>query len=421
MSEDESYPESYHMARSSIVLREDRTGSDGTAPLYLRLSHGSTERYVSLRLRVKPRDWNDRRGEVRRSDPDFEEKNRAVQRAERVGESVVARVPELSLLAPVTAGRLRDEAKARLFPAEKRKAEGFLSYLARRVAHEERRRVNTGRNYRGAYRRFAETVGEDDVAWDSVTASVVRRHLQRLREEGLSEGSVHHHYTLLRSTWRRAVKEGATTVADPFALVDVKRPRRRRPKLSMKEVQALASVRLDDEGEREARDLWMFAFYAWGMRWSDVCLLTRDALVERADGWRLVYREKKGGDPIDLPLVEEARQYAAPFMLVQREHDLVFPMLEKYDLSDMKAVTRGTNSKGTVVNRQLKRVAEAAKVNVALTFHMARHSVAAHLSERQFPAQEIQRVLHHSSLAVTEAYIGGFVPASADERLRSAF
>jgi hypothetical protein len=65
-----SRPPSTRMATFTPLLRPDKVGPDGRAPLYLAVRHGGLMRMVALGPRVRPRDWNTDRHEARKGEPE---------------------------------------------------------------------------------------------------------------------------------------------------------------------------------------------------------------------------------------------------------------------------------------------------------------------------------------------------------------
>ncbi len=63
------------MAKVTLALRDAETRADGTAPLYLVCRHGGARAVLALGLSLRPRDWNARARELRRSHPDAERTN----------------------------------------------------------------------------------------------------------------------------------------------------------------------------------------------------------------------------------------------------------------------------------------------------------------------------------------------------------
>ena len=58
------------MASVRIVAWSAKKATDGTLPLYLVIRHKNQRSTIALPVRIKDKDWNAKRGEVRKTNPD---------------------------------------------------------------------------------------------------------------------------------------------------------------------------------------------------------------------------------------------------------------------------------------------------------------------------------------------------------------
>ena len=91
------------------------------------------------------------------------------------------------------------------------------------------------------------------------------------------------------------------------------------------------------------------------------------------------------------------------------EDPYLFPMMDRYDVSTPEGLVKASNSQNVVVNKYLKKVAEAIEEQFVirmpkLTFHGARHAWADLARRSGRDLHEIRNALRHSGLAVTEQY-----------------
>ena len=66
------------------------------------------------------------------------------------------------------------------------------------------------------------------------------------------------------------------------------------------------------------------------------------------------------------------------------------------------------SSKTTLLNKNLKKIAEIAGINKKVTFHTSRHTFAYLAMKGNLPAKVTQNLLGHSSVKTTEVYMGNF-------------
>ena len=79
------------------------------------------------------------------------------------------------------------------------------------------------------------------------------------------------------------------------------------------------------------------------------------------------------------------------------------------------------SSKNVLVNKCLKRLAEKAGISKKLTMHIARHSFANAAMKTGIESSKIQGLLGHSSLSITENYMGNFGNKANNEALQKTF
>ncbi len=455
------------MARVSLYLKTARLNADGEAPLYLRVSHGAAkERLVGLALRIRPRDWNARRQQVRPSAPGASRLNEALARARARAQAVLADAAAAAggALTSVSVDELRDRLEAEFrpvadappAPSPARPDEDprtcLLAYGALATDRYEREgRVATARAYRTALAKARQYLAataprgaRDRLPFDAVTPALVeglRAFCAAAPPHGLGNApnTVHKAVTSLARLWRLAERDGllddasGRPPADPFRRVPVRRAPTRREKLSADEVRAVEAVPLDDPATARTRDLWTFALYAGGMRFSDVATLERRHVRRDPDGtWRVAYRMRKTDRVHAVPLAAPAAAVLAAAWTERALADappetLVFPLLDGYDRAAPRALHAAIASQNTLANRRLKAVQAAAEallgrpLSAPLTFHLARHSLAGRLLEQGWDVYDIRQVLGHANVRVTEEYLRGFGRPDLDDKLRKLF
>lgn len=93
-------------------------------------------------------------------------------------------------------------------------------------------------------------------------------------------------YTAATKMWPKEIQPN-----NPFKLVKVKREKGRKIKLTWAQVQAMENMQLDGMMDL-SRDMYLYAFYAQGMRFENVLTMKREALANLS----IDYRMNKGRD-----------------------------------------------------------------------------------------------------------------------------
>jgi site-specific recombinase XerD len=432
------------MARTTIIARADKRDAEGTLPLFLRLSHQNKVSYLTLSLRVKETDWNPSRCEIRKSHAEHRNLNSYLAETRQMAESAVSHL--LASGQQVTTTAVKDILRQWMHgttttaPVE---VPCFLAYCDS-VVHEFVRRgqIGTSKAYRtvvGKLRAYVQQrSGLAVLPYDEITVSFLRGFQTYLIEtRGNRTNTVHKALSTVRSILFQAMRDGHfPQEKNPFFHLKMRKERVRKEKLSIEDIAAIEKLPLEKDSLLwEVRSWFLFAFYAGGIRFSDVAMLEwkhlkSQRLEDGSEVVRLVYQMKKTREssgtllvPQALAILEHYRQRAQKRSAAEQLlfGERVFPVLDGYDLSTPAKVLSAVSSRNALSNRYLKTMQERAGVETHLSFHLARHSLADHLRKKGWSVYDISKVLAHSSIAVTEQYLKGFDQEDLDEKMRQVF
>ena len=136
----------------------------------------------------------------------------------------------------------------------------------------------------------------------------------------------------------------------------------------MEEIEAVEGLELE-KGTLlwHVRNWFLFAFYAGGMRFSDVATLRWESL--RGD--RLAYRMRKTDEVASVALVPPALELLAPYRPCDTGPEAyVFPVLDGYNTSTPALLLRAIGTRNTLVNKYLKKIQAQAGLETKLSFHL---------------------------------------------------
>lgn len=250
---------------------------------------------MSLGLRLRPGHWSKRRQEVTSKADGADRINEALARATATGKQAIAEAAAAAggSLAAVDVDDIRERAERRLHPEREDAApsnpeRSDLIAYGRRLADrlETEGRIATARAYRKALKKVSSFLADGrsqqrgaTLPFPAVTPDLVERFRAWLASPaphglGLSPNTVHKHVTSVARIWRLAERDvfldhDGRAPADPFRRVVVKRVPTKRAKLSAEEVRAIEAVDLNEANLQLARDAWVLALYAGGMRFSE--------------------------------------------------------------------------------------------------------------------------------------------------------
>lgn len=174
-------------------------------------------------------------------------------------------------------------------------------------------------------------------------------------------------------------------------------------------------VILPDSHLYHARNMFLFQFYAGGIRVSDVLCLRWAQVKDNKITLDAVKTGKRSVIPI-IPKVSDILDIYRP--KVADPAAFVFPyMTSMPDMSNKAgrdALTYALSMCTARYNKQLKGLAQMANLHIKLSSHMARHSFASFMATEGANMYQLMKVLGHSKLSTTEVYLRGIAEESED-------
>jgi len=182
-----------------------------------------------------------------------------------------------------------------------------------------------------------------------------------------------------------------------------------------------------------ARNAFFFSYYCAGIRAGDLLQLRWANISEG----RLLYQMEKNHKIKNMLLVEPALQILEQYKQEgQSSADYIFPYLngaakyakpltqEQRDAMPVELKKELYNEiwrKNALINKYLKQIAKLASVEKPISFHTSRHTFAQQAKRAGTDNAMLKGMLNHSSLKVTERYMGEFDTQSEDEAMRHIF
>ena len=397
------------MATFSPVLLKQKA-KQGRIPVYLRIEAGGTRAYVSLKFSIKANEWSVRYKRVRKSHKLATKYNSIIADAVRDAEDVwleyrtKKRTP--------TAKQIKD-----------RLSEGsgdFFRYAEKYVARIRAKNEHTYRNNRSAVRKFASFIrgkfGSQVLPIDEITPELLKDYILHLQEIGNKASSQSISMGVINAIIADARTSGLVGQSfDPFAAIRVPKGKSgRRQILTPGEIGQLRQTDLAEGSlAKLARDLFLFSFYCYGMRFSDVVRLK----TENIHGSRIHYTPLKYGGPRSIPLRPEAEEIVSSYT----GGEYIFPPLEW----PRRKGRKDEASRRVYVNQRInKGLIEACKesgIEKHITFHSARHSFAAAAMSADTSLWNLQRALGHAHPTTTATYTKEWKPSDLDGELESVY
>jgi len=230
----------------------------------------------------------------------------------------------------------------------------------------------------------------DGITFENVDFNFLQNFELYLIGEGLQTNTIFKHFSIIKRYVNLAIdKELFDLNKYPFRKFKPKRKETHRNYLTPEEIVKIESLVLPPEKKnlQLSLDKFLFAVYT-GLRYSDMSAL-KSSDLKIVDGKEWLHIEmQKTGEPLKIPI--SMLFDAKPLELFYKYASgapSVFPHQDNY-----------------TVNKHLTDIAELARIDKTITYHVGRHTQATYLLYKGVPITTVQKLLGHKRLETTQIY-----------------
>jgi len=393
------------MASVKIVLRKKKN-KDGTFPLAIRITKDRKASYIHLGHHIANAEWDETGQKVKKSHPNHARLNNLLlkKRAE-VNDTLLDLETHNT---DVSSKGIKKHIKPK----------GGTSFFSQADIFTENLRLNGKYNrYNtdiGRIKRFREFV-KGDITFQEITVNLLNKFRAHLKSTyNIKERTIVNYLLLIRTIYNQAIKSNVTDNTQyPFGKgkIVIKFPDSIKIGLTSEEVKLLENAQLSGYQDH-ARNVWLISFYFAGMRLADVMKLKWSDLKDNRLHYAMTKNQKVGS----LQIPEKALAILERYKSDAPKHDFIFPELKVLDILDPYEVQRKISYAGKRLDKTLKEIAKAERINKNISMHIARHSFA-QIAGDKVSVQILQRLYRHSSITTTIGYQSHFSNKDTDNAL----
>ncbi len=418
---------------------DKKPNKQGQYQVYIRITKDRKLKRVKTSIQLnRPSDWNSntRNGKyIRASEPNAKKWNDVLADELEQAKSTFRAESSASLNEVVHHIKHRDCEKS------------FLEYARTTILDKFNVGASNAKHYQTFLNKLEEFIAsrkQADITFSDLTPAFLAKFesflhtISNEREGGklLNQNYIKALLVKFRAIINRAIDiDGLMKVEDnPFRTYKLAEVKTMKAKLEESEMDAIAALDLK-EGTWlwNTRNAFLFSYYCAGIRVGDVLQLRWGNIT----AGRLVYQMGKNHKPKDIPLVKQARDILNLYWKEDvKPTDYIFSLLDSHadwanyatqeqkdtmpvDLK--KALQNQISSKSALMNKCLKTIAERAGIAKNVSFHISRHSFTHRAMKAGTNPVIMQRALNHSSLSITERYMGEFNDKEVDDALQKVF
>lgn len=385
------------MPTFKVFVNQRKLNKKGEAPIYLRIIKDRKPSYISLGYYIRPEDWDETKSIVKKSHPNSSRLNNFI--AEKLADAQGHTLDLESKEKGVNTKAMKKAVVGEASPS-------FLKFLDRFiVAQEKKAKIGTQNAVKAVIAKIKEYVGTNDLLFDDLSVSWLKGYETYMRKHFKnSTNTVHANFKVIRRILNDAINEDLFPFEkNPFHRFKMKTEKTHIEYMTDTELKAIEALQLTAGSKMDIhRDMYVFAAYAGGIRISDILQMR----WKNFDGEKINMQAQKTGGVISVK-VPKAGLVILEKYAPQEPNDehFIFPVLNNdVDYSDPKFLHRTLSSSATYTNKDLKKIAEAAKVNKRLHFHTSRHTFATSALRKGMRLEYASKLMGHSDLRTTQIY-----------------
>jgi integrase/recombinase XerD len=435
--------------------------SNGLYPIYIRIYQNAKSSYVSVGHSVPQGAWNPDKAETWESKPSltmklktastregikaFKDKQKEIillPNAFKINSDIRAKIGELEKLQDklsaneedVSSDILKNKSDKKDIAEKSRK--DFIQYIeevkSRKYAS---RQLRTSEKYSILIGKLKQFRNDKPLPISELTTSFLNNFQLFLQKEGYHQNYVYNILKGLRTIIQKEATKGDKILSpekNPFIWFTMpKILPTYKEKLTMDEVLKIEILELDNH-LHHVRNAFIFSLYNAGIRIGDLLQLKWCNIKEG----RLEYYMGKTGKERSIKLLPQAQKILKFYeSAMRKDTDYIFPFLDnqasyaklispedfqKASPELIETLFKKVESHITLYNLALKTIAEKAEIKKNLTSHIARHSFA-DIARKKVSVYDIQKMLGHSSMKVTEVYLKSLDNDAMDEAMKEVF
>ncbi len=380
-----------------VVFRKDKMNTKGEAPLYLRVIKNRSPKYISLGIVVPEKLWDEENKRVKKGMPNSQRINNYIAQklADAEGHALEIEIKSKSFTSKEIKEAVMGKAPESFF----RYAERFFAEMENKLQPSS---IDKTRHIVSKVREYMK--GEDltfvqiDVSWLKKYDFYLRNTLKN------SNNTVVANFKLIRRIINEAIKEDIIPFeSNPFHKFKLKWENSNKQFLTEEEIAIIENLDLNDQPKTfHARNMYIFATYAGGIRISDLVQLRWN----NYDGDRILIHTTKTKSTVSIKLPQKAKDILSLYYYDNVDpNEYIFPFFSvRKDYSDGRKLYRAVSSAGSMCNKELIKIAELACLDKHIHFHTSRHTWATRALKKGMRIEYVSKLMGHASIKTTQVY-----------------
>ena len=386
------------MINTKIVQRA-KPLSNGTYPIYLRVTKDRKTKFISLKLACEKSQWNEIKSEFRKSASKYQQLNNSLheisKRAEKIVSDALGTGDDISL----------GEFEELFFNFKIDKKITVNDFWDEHIEDMNKSgRTGNARFFRDSKNSFFKFLEDRVIYFKEITPALLDKYEVFLRSNGGIDSGIAVKMRAIRALYNSAIKKGyAHKEHYPFNAYKLSKLKGKGNKRAISSEDIMKIKNLDTDKHPtllNTKNYFIFSYYTGGMNFFDMMKLTWENIV----GDRIIYTRSKTKGQFTIKILEPVQEILEYYKNQERDTNYVFPIILREDSTPIQLEYRKGKSLKRF-NKDLKKIADLCKIEHKITSYVARHSFATNLKQKGVSTDIISEAMGHQNLTITQAYL----------------
>jgi site-specific recombinase XerD len=363
-----------------IITRKDRVNRDLTQTLYLRFT-SKGRKYISLNIKVLPKDWDEDNESVKKSDYDSVRKNKLISIAKRKAIAITDKFSYEEKFLSV-------HEFEKLFKVDVSDSKSFYEFIDNEKINKFKTyAIETIKMYKSQIKKLKTF--RENVTFSDLNLDFINDYKTFCTQRGNKPSVVSKSLTILKSLISWAVSKNLMK-KNIFENYKIQRYDGDRKYLTFSEVQKLEKlleINVLNKQRTEILKHFLFCCYT-GVRYIDLKKMKfsdiKTETINNEDRKYLAFHQIKTKEYVDIPLIQKAKNI------------IDYTLNENNHLFKVRC--------NQVTNRRLKEIIDLAEIDKNISFHCSRHTFATIGLEYGISIETVSKLLGHKELRTTQIY-----------------
>lgn len=243
----------------------------------------------------------------------------------------------------------------------------------------------------------------DKIAFKDIDYLALLRYVSHLTSIGNKNATIGIRTRTIRAVFNKAIKAGLISKNlypfEKFKIAKIK-DNSKKEFLTEEEIQLLKNYECKNNNEQFAKDIFLFSYYARGINFVDLILLTKSSISNE----HIRYIRRKTGVLVTFKMNDFIRTIIEKYSS-DSNSKFIFNILKQNEFKPNYIQNKKNKYLGKYINPYLKNIFENCNINKHITYYCARHSFATILKFNNVSIEIIREALGHKDIQSTMSYL----------------